>query len=118
MLPNSAAPLSSLHTASRVLASDARWLVHFWERGQGWLWRKPNPNLALGIPLNEGERLHSLGMGFPLEIAYCNAAGKVLHIITLPPLRIAPAVAGAVVAWELVAGGLEGVDVGETLLCD
>ncbi|WP_309717297.1 hypothetical protein [Armatimonas sp.] len=111
--------MSSLRTdLGRVVANEARWLASFVERGRGWLARSPDPNLALGIPLSEGERLHSIGMHFPLEIAYCDAAGKVLRIVTLPPFRIAPAVAGAVVAWELVPGKLEGITVGERLLCD
>ncbi|MCX6366252.1 MAG: DUF192 domain-containing protein [Armatimonadetes bacterium] len=102
------------------MASDARWLASFVERGRGWLFRSPDPNLALAIPLTEGERLHSIGVRFPLEIAYCDASGKVLHTLTLPPFRIAPAVAGAVVAWEWVAGKREGITVmvGETLQCD
>ena len=101
-----------------MLATEARWLVHFWERGRGWLWRKPDPTLALGIPLSEGERLHSLGLRFPLDIAYCDASGRVLRVLKLPPLRIAPAVPGATIAWELVAGAREGLEVGEVLVCD
>jgi uncharacterized membrane protein (UPF0127 family) len=102
----------------RVLATDARWLAHFWERGRGWLARKPDPNLALGIPLAAGERLHALGMHFALDIAYCDSENRVLQVLTLSPFRIAPAVPGAVLAWELLAGKLAGVQVGESLQCD
>ena len=117
MPPSSAA--SSLRTESgRVLATDARWLAHFWERGRGWLARKPDPNLALGIPLTEGERLHSLGMRFALDIAYCDSEGRVLALCTLAPFQIAPAVPHAAVAWELLAGQLAGLSRGERLRCD
>ncbi len=111
--------MSSLRTVlGRELAPKTRWLVSFWERGRGWLWRTPDPTLALGIPLTEGERLHSFGMGFALDIAYCDALGRVLCVVNLPPHRIAPAVPGAIVAWELLAGALEGLEVGEVLVCD
>ena len=118
-MSNSSQPVSSLCTGSgRVVAREAYWLESFCERGRGWLFHAPDPNLALAIPLALGERLHSIGLRFALDIAYCDASGKVLHILTLPAFRIAPAVPGAVVAWELMAGTLEGVAVGETLLCD
>lgn len=101
-----------------MLATDARWLAHFWERGRGWLGRKPDPSLALGIPLTEGERLHSLGMRFALDIAYCDSEGRVLALCTLGPFQIAPTVPRAVVAWELLAGQLAGLRLGERLRCD
>ncbi|WP_395143461.1 hypothetical protein [Armatimonas sp.] len=104
--------------SGRVLATDARWLGSFWARGRGWLARPSDPTVALGIPLTEGERLHTIGMRFALTLAYCDSQGCVLCVLTLPPFRIAPRVPGATVAWELVAGGLEGVAVGETLACD
>ena len=101
-----------------MLAQETHWLASFWERGRGWLGRNPDPAVALGIPLCEGERLHTLGMRFPLAIAYCDSEGQVLQVLTIPPYRIAPRVPRAAIAWELVAGGLEGVTVGETLACD
>nr|WP_309698138.1 hypothetical protein [Armatimonas sp.] len=104
--------------SGRVLAPEARWLGSFWARGRGWLVRPPDPTVALGIPLTEGERLHTIGMRFVLTIAYCDSHGTVLCVLTLPPFRIAPRVPGATVVWELVAGGLEGVAVGDTLACD
>lgn len=100
-----------------VLAADARHLTGFFERGRGWLGRVPDPNLALAIPLSEGERLHSLGMRVPLDVAYCAADGRIIQVLTLPPWRIAPAVPGARLAWELLGGRLDGVAVGEVLRC-
>lgn len=72
--------------------------------------------MALGIPLTEGERIHSLGVRFPLELAYCDVAGRVLQVRSLAPNRLAPPVPGARVVWELVMGGLDGVALGEVLL--
>lgn len=101
----------------RVLAREARWLAHFWERGRGWIARPANPQLALAVPLVEGERIHTFGVRFPLDLAYCDAAGLVLHRATLAPRRIGPCVPGAVVVWELTAGSLSGVLIGEVLTC-
>ena len=101
-----------------MLATDAHWLAGFWAHGRGWLARPPDPALALGIPLTAHERLHSLGMRFSLDIAYCDRAGRILRVLTLRPFQIAPRVPGAALAWEMLAGALEGIAVGETLQCD
>lgn len=99
-----------------MLAREARWLALFWERGLGWIGRAQQLDLALGIPLAPKERVHTLGVAFSLDLAYCDERGRVVHLETLSPARIGPAIAEATVVWELVAGALAGVTVGETLL--
>lgn len=100
------------------MAADAHWLAQFWQRGRGWIGRSANRQLALAIPVVEGERIHTFGVGFPLDLAFCDATGQVLHRATLQPSRVGPAVRGAVVVWELVAGGLDSITVGESLVWD
>ena len=54
----------------------------------------------------------------PAGLQEIDAAGRVLHRATLTPGHIGPSVPGAVVVWELVAGRLDGITVGETLVWD
>jgi uncharacterized membrane protein (UPF0127 family) len=58
--------------------------------------------------------VHTMGMRFPIDVAFCDAGGVVLRTVTLAPWRISPVVrhaafvveaqAGAFDRWSLAAG--------------
>jgi len=64
------------------------------------------------------DQIHTFGVRFSLDVAYCDREGKVLLAIRdLPPNRIAPRARGAAIVWEMPAGTLDGcVQPGESLL--
>lgn len=108
--------MSSLRTGSGgLVAPEALWLSHFWQRGLGWIGKAHRPELALGIPLTEGERVHTVGVRFALELAFCDSTGRVLRVLTLAPNRLGPSVLGACVVWEWPAGAAPRVGEGEVL---
>ncbi len=61
--------------------------------------------------------VHTFGMRFPIDVAFCDADGVVIRAVTLPPRRISPLVWRARCALEAEAGALErwGVQVGDRL---
>jgi uncharacterized protein len=58
--------------------------------------------------------VHTFGMRFPIDVAFCDATGTVVRTCSLPPWRVSPfvwhaafaveATAGAFERWSLVAG--------------
>ena len=61
--------------------------------------------------------VHTFGMRFPIDVAFCDRDGVVLRAVTLPPRRVSPVVWRAARALEAEAGALErwGVRVGDRL---
>lgn len=74
----------------------------------------PAPGQALVIP---GTRqVHTFFMNYPIDIALCDAAGMVIHVVrALAPWRLSPSVRGAVFAVETAAGGLDCIEQGEVI---
>ncbi len=61
--------------------------------------------------------VHTFGMRFPIDVAFCDRDGVVIRTVTLPPRRISPMVWRARCTLEAEAGALErwGVHVGDRL---
>ena len=61
--------------------------------------------------------VHTLGMRFAIDVAYCDGAGRVLEIVTMKPWRVGRPRLRARSVVEAEAGNLErwGVTVGTTL---
>jgi uncharacterized protein len=51
--------------------------------------------------------VHTFGMRFPIDVAFCDAAGTVLRTCSLPPWRVSPIVWNAAFAVEATAGAFE-----------
>lgn len=65
------------------------------------------PEYALGIP--GCDWVHSFGVLWPLDVAYCDREGRVLRLVeNLRPNSIAPRCPGAWIAWEMRADGFSG----------
>jgi uncharacterized membrane protein (UPF0127 family) len=52
-------------------------------------------------------QVHTLGMRFSIDVAFCDRSGTVLHVSTLPPRRISRPVLHASFAIEARAGSFE-----------
>lgn len=92
-----------VHAATgRVLADRARLAASFFERLVGAMGRTLAAGEAIGI--DACDRVHSLLVPGPLDLAFCDAGGTVLSVVTLAPQRIGPRVRGARVVWEMAAG--------------
>ena len=73
---------------------------------RGWIGRRNiGADEALGLP--RCSCVHTFGMRFVIDVAYCDGEGRALRIIAgLRPQRISPRVKGAVWAWEMRAANV------------
>ena len=55
------------------------------ERSRGLLGRE---GVGTGLVLRPASSVHTLGMRFPIDVAYVDRSGKVLAVITMPPGRM------------------------------
>jgi len=73
------------------------------ERGRGLLLRPP-PDLHTAFLLTHCRAIHTIGVGYPLDVLFCDEAGRILRIVThLRPCRMARE-SRAKQVWELRAG--------------
>jgi len=49
-------------------------------------------------------QVHTFGMRVPIDVVWCDRRGKVLHMVTLPPGRVARVVLRARLVIEAAAG--------------
>jgi uncharacterized protein len=83
------------------------------ERMQGLLSRD-RASMTGVLVLRPCRQIHTLGMRFPIDVAFCDRAGVVLRIATVPPWRVTrvvwrsgfvvEAAAGSFDRWHLHAG--------------
>jgi uncharacterized protein len=59
------------------------------------------------LVLRPCRQVHTLGMRFAIDVAFCDGSGRVLHLSTLPPRRISRPVLHASFAIEARAGSFE-----------
>ena len=59
------------------------------------------------LVLRPCRQVHSLGMRFPLDVAFCDRDGFVLHTVTLHPWRLSRPVPRAYFAIEAGAGAFD-----------
>ena len=82
------------------------------ERARGLLGR----DSATGaLVLRPCRQVHTIGMRFPIDVAFCDRDGVVLRIVTLRPWRLSPLVWRAAMAIEAEPGACErwGLAVGD-----
>ena len=93
-------------TTGRVLAARATLARSPWAQFVGWMGRRLiASDEALGLP--RCGAVHTFFVRVPLDAAYCDAAGRVLHVARdLRPFAIGPRIAGASMVWEARAGVL------------
>ena len=81
------------------------------ERVRGLLGRE---GIEGGIVLRPCRQVHTIGMHFPIDVAFCDREGIVLRVSTVPPWRltrpvwrsgfVVEAAAGSFERWHLQAG--------------
>jgi len=83
------------------------------ERTQGLLGREQEA-MAGALVLRPCRQIHTLGMRFPIDVAFCDREGLVIRTVTVPPWRVTrvvwrsgfvvEAAAGSFERWHLRAG--------------
>ncbi len=59
------------------------------ERGRGLL-LQPRPDIHTAYLLRNCRAVHTIGMSYPLDVLFCDAAGRILRIVpSLRPCRVA-----------------------------
>lgn len=102
--------------SERCLVPRARRTASAWERLRGLLGRPPLAR-GEGLLIEPCPSIHTVGMGYPIDIAFLDRTLRVVHrVSSLPPWRFAGC-ARAYAALELSAGALDaaGIAVGDQL---
>lgn len=85
--------------AARAVVAQSAWAQMFGLIGRP----ATNDDAALGLP--GCAVVHTAGMRYALDVAFCDAAGRVLQVsAAVPPWRITAARRHAAMAWETRAG--------------
>jgi len=76
------------------------------ERGRGLLLH-PRPDVHTAFLLRNCRAVHTIGMSYPLDVLFCDGAGRILRIVPgLRPCRVALEQRARQV-WELRAGAAD-----------
>lgn len=91
-------------TRNAVLIAAGDVAASAWSRLRGLLGHSPL-NEGEGLLLRGEKAIHTIGMGFSIDVLFLDRSGRVVHLISdLAPLRFSPFVARAVDVLELPAG--------------
>jgi uncharacterized membrane protein (UPF0127 family) len=103
-------------SSGAVVATDVRWASSFVDRTRGLL-GEDRLEAGSALVFEPARQIHTFGMRFPLDVVFCDAAWKVLHVVrNMPPTRMTRPVMRSHFALELAGGSLSGdVRRGETL---
>jgi len=94
-------------TRKRLLTSEGRAARSLWSRVRGLLGTPPLHS-GQGLLITPCNWIHTLGMGFPIDVLYLDREGQVLRMAAeMRPNRIAPPVWRASSVVELPAGAIE-----------
>jgi uncharacterized membrane protein (UPF0127 family) len=84
------------------------------ERTQGLLGRRDSGEVTGALVLRPCRQVHTFGMRFPIDVAFCDRDGVVLRTVTVAPWRVTrvvwragfvvEAAAGSFDRWQLHAG--------------
>lgn len=92
--------------AQRWLEIEVEVLDTAARRGRGLLGRA-SLDPGRGVWISPCRQVHTLGLGFPIDVAFCGGDGTVLHVVAaLTPWRVTRWVRGAAGALEVAAGVL------------
>ena len=100
-----AARLRALNTSRSTILVEDGWVANTaWTRLRGLLGHKPLRS-GEGLMLRGEKAIHTVGMGFAIDVLFLDREGFVKHsIATMPPFRASPFVSGAANVLELPAG--------------
>ena len=77
---------------------------NWWTRLRGLLGHAPLQS-GEGLLLRGEKAIHTVGMGFPIDVLFLDSEGRIVHLIPdMGPLRASPFVSNAANVLELPAG--------------
>jgi uncharacterized protein len=100
-----------------VLVQDGAVAATAWSRLRGLLGHRPLQP-GEGLLLRGEKAIHTIGMGFPIDVLFLDRAGTVVHLYRdMGPLRASRVVMDAADVLELPAGTIRntGTDVGDRI---
>ena len=77
------------------------------QRTQGLLRARDPSEVTGAFVLRRCRQIHTLGMRFPIDVAFCDRDGVVLRTVTVPPWRVTRVVWRAGFVVEAAAGSFE-----------
>ncbi len=93
-------------TRNTVLVTNGAVAASAWSRLRGLLGHAPLQS-GEGLLLRGEKAIHTIGMGFPIDVLFLDRAGRVVHLAdAMPPLRASPFVFSAANVLEMPAGTL------------
>jgi uncharacterized membrane protein (UPF0127 family) len=100
-----------------MVASEVRWARSALDRARGLMGESVMPP-GTAMVLEPARQIHTFGMKFPLDVVFCDAKWKVLHVVrSMAPARMTRVVWRARYVLELRGGTLPAtVDVGASLV--
>jgi hypothetical protein len=91
-------------TRNVVLVEHGSVAANLWSRLRGLLGRPPL-QAGNGLLLRGEKAIHTVGMGYPIDVLFLDRAGRVVHLYhSMPPLRASPYVRRAQDILELPPG--------------
>jgi uncharacterized protein len=77
------------------------------ERTQGLLGRRTSDDVIGAFVLRPCRQIHTLGMRFPIDVAFCDRRGVVLRTVTVAPWRVTRVVWRSGFVVEAAAGSFD-----------
>jgi uncharacterized membrane protein (UPF0127 family) len=77
------------------------------ERTQGLLGRRTSDDVIGAFVLRPCRQIHTLGMRFPIDVAFCDPRGVVLRAVTVAPWRVTRVVWRSGFVVEAAAGSFD-----------
>jgi uncharacterized membrane protein (UPF0127 family) len=103
--------------AGEVLAENVRWASSISARTRGLLGRSSFPAATGALIFPRAMQVHTFGMRFPIDVIFCAASWKVLHVVhEMPPGRLTRVSLRARYTIELPAGVARHIEKGNQLI--
>ncbi len=94
-------------TRNKILVESGTVAATAWTRMRGLLGHRPLRS-GEGLLLKGEQAIHTVGMGFPIDILFLDRENKVVHLLrTMPPWRFSKVVWRARNVLELPSGKIE-----------
>ncbi len=86
-----------------IVADEVTWATSFRTRRRGVL-RRPKLGPREALVISPCRQVHTIGVGYPLDVVFCDRGMRVLHVETLEPRGVSRRVTRASCCIELLGG--------------